>query len=188
MKGRWTYLYCAVDRTGMTVDFLLRQARCGCRQTVFRRAFKSQGRLPQKITFDGYQASHRAAREWLEQHQGARTKILSKYLNYLIEPDHRSIKRRLGPMLGLKRFRNASDHPRWYQTHAPDQKKSVQARKASHQRPPGARNLECNTRRMSRLIPCRSAALSRKLCSTAVTDNEKDFAGLQVVNPIRGAV
>ena len=40
---------------------------------------------------------------------GARTKIRSsKYLNNLIEQDHRSIKLRLGPMLGLKRFRSAS--------------------------------------------------------------------------------
>ena len=40
---------------------------------------------------------------------GARTKIRSsKYLNNLIEQDHRSIKLRLGPMLGLKRFRCAS--------------------------------------------------------------------------------
>src|SRR5271155_2616362 len=63
-----------------------------------------------KITLDGYQASHRAAREVLAQHGGgARTKIRSsKYLNNLIEQDHRPIKLRLGPMLGLKRFRNAS--------------------------------------------------------------------------------
>jgi hypothetical protein len=41
------------------------QARCcGC-QGVFRRAFQSQGRLPHKITLDGYQPSHRAAREVL---------------------------------------------------------------------------------------------------------------------------
>jgi len=56
--------------------------------------FKSQGRLPQKITLDGYQASHRAAREILGEHQrGKRTNIRSsKYLNNLIEQDHRSTK------------------------------------------------------------------------------------------------
>ncbi|VFU16661.1 transposase (fragment) (plasmid) [Methylocella tundrae] len=49
-------------------------------------------------------------REFLGEHQrGKRTKIRSsKYLNNLIERDHRSIKTRLGPMLGLKRFRSAS--------------------------------------------------------------------------------
>jgi transposase-like protein len=79
-------------------------------KAFFRRAFKSQGRLPRAITLDGYQASHRAAREILDEHRhGQRTKIRSsKYLNNLIEQDHRSIKLRLGPMLGLKRFRSAS--------------------------------------------------------------------------------
>ena len=32
----------------------------------------------------------------------------SKYLNNLIEQDHRPIKLRLGPMLGLERFRRAA--------------------------------------------------------------------------------
>jgi transposase-like protein len=111
IKGRWTYLYRAVDKAGKTVDFLLRAKRdVAAAKAFFRRAFKSQGRLPHKIALDGYQASHRAAREFLEEHQGgARTKIRSsKYLNNLIEQDHRSVKLRLGPMLGFKRFRRAS--------------------------------------------------------------------------------
>ena len=111
IKGRWTYLYRAVDKAGKTVDFLLRAKRdVAAAKAFFRRAFKSQGRLPRAITLDGYQASHRAAREFLDQHQGgAQTKIRSsKHLNNLIEQDHRSIKLRLGPMLGLKRFHSAS--------------------------------------------------------------------------------
>ena len=111
IKGKWTYLYRAVDKQGKTVDFLLRAKRdVAAAKAFFRRAFKSQGRLPQKITLDGYQASHRAAREILGEHQrGKPTKIRSsKYLNNLIEQDHRSTKFRLGPMLGMKRFRSAS--------------------------------------------------------------------------------
>ena len=59
---------------------------------------------------DGYQASHRAASEVLGEHpEGNRCEIRSsKYLNNLIEQDHRSIKLRLGPMLGFKRFRRAA--------------------------------------------------------------------------------
>jgi transposase-like protein len=111
IKGRWTYLYRAVDSTGKTVDFLLRAKRdVAAAKAFFRRAFKSQGRLPRAITLDGYQASHRAAREFLGEHRhGKRTKLRSsKYLNNLIEQDHRSVKLRLGPTLGLKRFRNAA--------------------------------------------------------------------------------
>ena len=75
-----------------------------------RLAFRRRGRLPLKITLDGYQASHRAAKEALdEQHRGNRYKIRSsKYLNNLIEQDHRSVKLQLGPMLGLKHFRQAA--------------------------------------------------------------------------------
>jgi transposase-like protein len=111
IKGCWTYLYRAVDSNGKTVDFLLRAKRnVVAAKAFFRRAFKNQGRLPRVITLDGYQASHRAAREILKEHRhDKRTKIRSsKYLNNLIEQDHRSIKLRLGPMLGLKSFRHAT--------------------------------------------------------------------------------
>ena len=48
--------------------------------------------------------------EFLGEHRrGKRTKMRSsKYLNNLIEQDHRSIKLRLGLMLGFKRFRRTS--------------------------------------------------------------------------------
>ncbi|MFZ3179216.1 MAG: IS6 family transposase [Methylocystis silviterrae] len=111
IKGRWTYLYRAADKEGKTVDFLLRAKRdAAVAKAFFCRAFKNHDQLPGVITLDGYHASHRAAREALNEHlRGKRTKIRSsKYLNNLIEQDHRSIKLRLGPMLGLKRFRCAS--------------------------------------------------------------------------------
>ena len=111
IKGRWTYLYRAVDKEGKTVDFLLRAKRdVAAAKAFFRRAFRGQGRLPHKITLDGYQASHRAAKEVLDEHpEGNQCEIRSsKYLNNLIEQDHRSIKLRLGPMLGFKRFRRAA--------------------------------------------------------------------------------
>lgn len=111
IKGRWVYLYRAVDKAGKTVDFLLRAKRdVAAAKAFFCRAFAKHGRLPHKITLDGYQASHRAARELLAQNRrGARTRIRScKYLNNLIEQDHRAIKLRLAPMLGFKRLRQAA--------------------------------------------------------------------------------
>ena len=83
IKGRWTYLYRAVDKEGRTVDFLLRAKRdSAAAKAFFRRAFRRQGRLPHKITLDGYQASHRAAKEALGEHsEGNRCNIRSsKYL------------------------------------------------------------------------------------------------------------
>jgi transposase-like protein len=59
---------------------------------------------------DGYAASHRAVREMKADGQmPADTKLRSsKYLNNLIEQDHRGVKSRIGPMLGFKRFKTAA--------------------------------------------------------------------------------
>jgi transposase-like protein len=75
IKGRWTYLYRAVDKQGKTVDFPLRTQRdVAAAKAFFHRAFNSHCRLLRAITLDGYQASHRAAREFLGEHQrGKRT-------------------------------------------------------------------------------------------------------------------
>lgn len=100
-----------MNSAGKTVDFLLRAKRdVAAAKAFFQQAFESQRRLPRAITLEGYQASRRVAREFLSTHRrDKRTKLRSsKYLNNLIEQDHRSIKLRLGPMLGFKRFRHAS--------------------------------------------------------------------------------
>jgi transposase-like protein len=78
--------------------------------TFFRKAVKSQGSTPTTITLDGYAASHRAVREMQADGQLAAVTELrsSKYLNNLIEQDHRGVKLRIGPMLGFKRFRTAA--------------------------------------------------------------------------------
>src|SRR5260221_4381038 len=63
----------------------------------FRKALKGQQRAPQTIALDGYAASHRAVRELkADGLLSAGTKLRSsKYLNDLIEQDHRSVKQRI---------------------------------------------------------------------------------------------
>ena len=79
-------------------------------KAFFRKAIKCHQRCPRTITLDGYAASLRAVRElkadgWLP----ANTKLRSsKYLNNLIEQDHRGVKQRIAVMLGFKEFRNAA--------------------------------------------------------------------------------
>ena len=92
IRGVWHYLYRAVDRTGRTVDFRLSARRdVAAAKAFFRKAIKSQQRPPQTITLDGYAASHRAVRELkADGSLPTETKLRSsKYLNNLIEQDHR---------------------------------------------------------------------------------------------------
>jgi len=108
IRGQWAYLYRAVDSSGKTVDFRLSPRRnVASAKAFFRKAVRSQGRSPETITLDGYAASHRAVRELQQQGRLADLRELrsSKYLNNLIEQDHRNVKSRLGAMLGLKSSR-----------------------------------------------------------------------------------
>ena len=110
IRGRWAYLYRAVDAAGKTVDFRLSPRRnVASVKAFFRKAVRSQGRSPETITLDGYAASHRAVRELQRQGRLAEVTKLrsSKYLNNRIEQDHRNVKSRLGVMLGLKSFASA---------------------------------------------------------------------------------
>jgi transposase-like protein len=96
IRGEWVYLYRAVDRDCRTVDFRLCTRRdVAAAKAFFRKAIKEQGSLPRTITLDDYAASHRAVREMRADGQlPADTKLRSsKYLNNLIEQDHRSVKR-----------------------------------------------------------------------------------------------
>ena len=64
VKGRWTYLYRAVDKLGRTVDFLLRERRdVAAAKHFFNKAMKKHG-TPRVITLDAYAPSHRAITEW----------------------------------------------------------------------------------------------------------------------------
>jgi transposase-like protein len=89
------------------VDFLLRAKR-DVGAAKFPPGVQEPGPAATKDHDRRLSGFHRAAREILGEHQrGKRTKIRSsKYLNNLIEQDHRSTKFRLGPMLGMKRFRS----------------------------------------------------------------------------------
>jgi transposase-like protein len=58
VRGRWVYLYRAVDRDGSTVDFRLSPKRDAAAAKAFcRKALRTHGRAPVCITLDGYAAS-----------------------------------------------------------------------------------------------------------------------------------
>lgn len=112
VRGGRHYLYRAVDRHGKSVASLL----CGDRsmeaaQAFFRAAVSQDGvPWPVKINVDGNSATHRGLRllgdedrRW----QGVEVRA-RRYLNNVVEQDHRAIKQRCAPMLGLKSFRSAA--------------------------------------------------------------------------------
>src|SRR6201997_4351595 len=110
VKGRWTYLYRAVDKQGRTVDFLLSERRdVAAAKRFFRNAVKNNG-APRVVTLDAYAASHRAIAELRATGTMPRRVRIrsSKYLNNIIEQDHRRIKQRVRLMLGFKRFDTAA--------------------------------------------------------------------------------
>jgi len=109
VKGQWRYLYRAVDKQGQTVDFLLSKNRDRAAAVRFFKKAVSNHDVPEKITLDGSRASHQAVAELkaegvLPPQTLVRT---NKYLNNMIEQDHRKVKQRCYPMLGFKTFGNA---------------------------------------------------------------------------------
>jgi transposase-like protein len=109
VKGQWRYLYRAVDKQGQTVDFLLSENRDQAAAVRFFKKAIGNNEVPEKITLDGSQASHQAVAELkTEGVLPAQTLVrTSKYLNNMIEQDHRRVKQRCYPMLGFKIFGNA---------------------------------------------------------------------------------
>ena len=108
VNGEWKYLYRAVDKLGHTVDFLLTAKRDhAAARRFFERAIGLHG-IPEKITIDR-SGANTAAVNSIVADSGIDLELRqSKYLNNLVEQDHRGIKRRTRPMLGFKQFHCAA--------------------------------------------------------------------------------
>ena len=102
--GEWKYLSRAVDHAGHTIDFLLRAHRdLAAARRFLERAIDLHG-VPDKITIDKSSANT-AAIQSVQADSGADIELRqSKYLNNVVEQDHRAVKRIVRPMLGFKSF------------------------------------------------------------------------------------
>ncbi|MED1287594.1 IS6 family transposase [Bacillus mycoides] len=105
IKGQWMYLYRGVDSEGYTINFYLNQLRD--KQAV-KRFFKktlafSYVSKPRVITVDknpAYPVAIQDLKEGIQLRQ-------VRYLNNIVEQDHRFIKKRVRSMLGFKSFKTA---------------------------------------------------------------------------------
>ncbi|PLY42132.1 IS6 family transposase [Janthinobacterium sp. ROICE36] len=107
VKGVWKYLYRAVDKQGKTVDFLLTAKRdMAAAKRFFDKAMGANGD-PDKVVMDKSGANKAA----IDAINAGRDKPILvrqvKYLNNIVEQDHRAIKRVTRPMLNFKSFRSA---------------------------------------------------------------------------------
>jgi transposase-like protein len=108
VNGQWKYLYRAVDSRGHTVDFLLTAKRDQAAARRFLERAIGLHDIPEKITI-GKSGANTAAMHSIVADSGSDIALRqSKYLNNLVEQDHRAIKRRTRPMLGFKQFHCAA--------------------------------------------------------------------------------
>src|SRR4051812_37580958 len=111
VASKWTYLYRAVDSTGDTINFLLSPKRdADAAKGFFQRALRSSNHpRPRVINVDGNPAYPKVI------HKPKRTRELGRrcrcrpirYLNNVVEQDHRAIKRRVRAMQGFRSFHSA---------------------------------------------------------------------------------
>ena len=107
VAGQWKYLYRAVDKSGDTVDFLLRAKRDHAVTRAFFERVIGLHDAPDKIAVDKSGANTAAIFSIQDDSGLTITLRQSKYLNNIVEQDHRAIKRVARPMLGFKTFRCA---------------------------------------------------------------------------------
>ncbi|WP_240441781.1 MULTISPECIES: IS6 family transposase [Bacillus cereus group] len=111
IKGKKMYLYRAVDSEGNTIDFYLSQRRnAKAAKRFLKKALTScHATKPRTITADGDKAYPVAIRKLKEDKCLPHDTPLrvKKYLNNIIEQDHRFIKKRIRNMLGLKSYKTA---------------------------------------------------------------------------------
>ena len=109
--GQWMYLYRAVDSEGNILDFLLNQTRSTRAAKRFFRKVLGQSHIvpPRVINVDKNAAYIGAVQDLKEEGLLPDTchRRPVKYLNNIVEQDHRFIKRKIRPGLGFGSFPTA---------------------------------------------------------------------------------
>src|SRR6476620_11826839 len=111
IAGKWTYLYRAVDSSGDTIEFLLSPKRdADAAKRFFQKALQSPNHpRPRVINADrnpAYPSAIDELKRTRERGRCCRCRPV-RYLNNVVEQDHRAIKRRVRAMQGFRSFHSA---------------------------------------------------------------------------------
>ena len=107
VKGQWKYLYRAVDKQGLTIDFMLSAKRdTKAAKKFFKKAIKSNG-TPATVNIDKSGANNAGIKAYNRDFLYKVKIRQSKYLNNIVESDHRKIKTITNPMKGFQSFKTA---------------------------------------------------------------------------------
>ena len=113
LKGKWVYFYRAIDKFGKTVDFMLSERRDeAAASDFFWQAINANG-VPERVVIDK-SGDNKAGLNMMNDFLyllgiPLRIEIIqAKYLNNIIEQDHRFIKRLTRQMKGFKAFASAA--------------------------------------------------------------------------------
>ena len=130
VRGTWKYLYRAVDSHGQTLDFMLSAKRdANAAKRFFKKVLKAcHTQAPRVITVDKHAAYPAAVNELKgEATLSVDTKLRPvKYLNNIVEQDHRRIKRLVKPGLGFGSFNSARRTLQGYEAMAMIRKGQIQ--------------------------------------------------------------
>jgi putative transposase len=109
VRGKWRYLYRAVDKQGKTVDFMLSGKRdVSAAASFLCRAIGNNG-VPDIINIDK-SGANTAGINLYNQIESSSIEIRRcKYLNNIVEGDHFGLKRTLTSVTGFKRMRSAKN-------------------------------------------------------------------------------
>jgi transposase-like protein len=138
VKGEWVYLYRAVDARVQTIDFLLSPRRdAAAARRFFRKALKQPHTVnPRTITVvknAAYPIATKAMKQGGELWRFAKLRRV-KFLNNIVEQDHRRIKRLVRPGLGFKSFVTATQTIAGYEAMAMIRKGQVVSAPANDMR------------------------------------------------------
>jgi IS6 family transposase len=166
VKGAWTYLYRAVDSLGQTIDLLLAVRRdAAAAKRFFRKALAQPHTVnPRTITVDKNPAYPRAATQMkrtCELWRFARLRQC-KYLNNIVEQDHRRIKRLVRPGLGFASLPHRQTNTGRLRGDGNDQEGAG----SQHQRPghAGPERLRCRRLQDRRLNPPPPTLCASRIC------------------------